>query len=174
MNREYRREFGGYVDESGWTGWQVVKVVCIAILVFSAIGLFSCAVGLIGGVATNTSDVVQKEFYPDALLKKYGWFKDASAALDKQRANIRVYDARLSRLGEQYQDIPRAKWPRDDREQSSIWASELAGVKASYNALAADYNAQMAKFNWAFANIGQLPPGATVPLPREYKPYEEN
>jgi len=30
----------------------------------------------------------------------------------------------------------------------------------------------MAKFNWAFANVGELPKGADRPLPREFKPYE--
>lgn len=46
--------------------------------------------------------------------------------------------------------------------------------KPSYNSLAADYNSQMAKFNWRFANKGDLPPGATDPLPREFKPYVSN
>jgi hypothetical protein len=44
-------------------------------------------------------------------------------------------------------------------------------MKYSFNQLAADYNAQMAKINYAFCNVGQLPQGATTPLPREYKPY---
>ena len=39
--------------------------------------------------------------------------------------------------------------------------------------LAAEYNAQMAKFNWAFTNQGKLPAGATEVLPREFKPYTE-
>ena len=65
------------------------------------------------------------------------------------------------------------QWPREDREQFNLWEQEVAGIKASYNMLAADYNAQMAKFNWAFAERGKLPEGATDPLPREYKPYEE-
>jgi hypothetical protein len=30
------------------------------------------------------------------------------------------------------------------------------------------------KFNWRFTNVGDMPPGATTPLPREYKPYVEN
>ena len=60
---------------------------------------------------------------------------------------------------------------KTDREQMYVWMSEVAGIKANYNQLAAEYNANMAKFNWAFANKGQLPIGAEVPLPREFKPY---
>jgi hypothetical protein len=56
-------------------------------------------------------------------------------------------------------------------ERLSIWQSEVAGVKASYNLLAADYNSAMSKFNYAFCNVGKLPQGAVEPLPREYKPY---
>lgn len=44
---------------------------------------------------------------------------------------------------------------------------------ASYNSLAVEYNAAMAKINFSFTNIGELPKGASQPLPREYKPYIE-
>jgi hypothetical protein len=70
-----------------------------------------------------------------------------------------------------YAKLERQKWPREDREQYNVWSSEVAGVKASYNSLAAEYNAAMAKFNWRFANAGDLPKGADKPLPREFKTY---
>jgi len=60
----------------------------------------------------------------------------------------------------------------DVREQVGLWQSEVAGITASYNALAADYNAQMSKINYRFCNVGDLPRGATDPLPREFKPYQ--
>jgi len=47
----------------------------------------------------------------------------------------------------------------------------VAGIKASYNQLAAEYNAGMVKINWRYTNVGDLPPGSTEPLPREFKPY---
>jgi len=72
-----------------------------------------------------------------------------------------------------YGSAARKEWAREDREQFNVWSSEVAGVKASYNSLAAEYNAQMAKMNWRFTNVGMLPQGATQPLPREYKPYVE-
>lgn len=119
----------------------------------------------------EAEEVAYDEFGPAAMLKKYGWFKNASAELDKKLADIKVYEGRMTEMNETYKGLPRQKWPREDREQYNVWSSELAGVKASYNSLAAEYNAQMVKFNWRFANKGDLPKGADVPLPREYKPY---
>lgn len=122
-------------------------------------------------VASETVEVAHDQFGPKALLAKYEWFKNTAAALDKKVADIGVYESRLEALQQTYGATPRAKWSREDREQYNLWLSEEVGVKASYNQLAAEYNAQMAKFNWQFANSGTLPPGAEKPLPREYKPY---
>ncbi len=72
-----------------------------------------------------------------------------------------------------YAETPRINWPRTDLEQYNLWTTELAGVIAAYNSLAAEYNAQMAKENWAFCNVGDLPAGATEPLPREFAAYME-
>jgi hypothetical protein len=147
---------------------KVIKTIVLFLLV-----LVSIAAGVNYGCRwiSNAGDTAFRELSPSAMLKKYEWFKDASAQLDKKQADIRVYDARLTSLAEAYKGEPRSKWPRDDREQHSLWSSESAGVRASFNSLAAEYNAQMAKINWAFCNVGQLPAGANVPLPREYKPY---
>lgn len=126
--------------------------VCMVIGVFAGVFNLFC----------NTQKVIQKEFYPDALLKKYEWFKDASAQLDKKLADIQVYEERIKEA---------STVDRTEREQRNLWLTELAGIKASYNSLAAEYNSQMSKFNWRFTNVGNLPPGAETPLPREYKPY---
>lgn len=123
------------------------------------------------GWFTETAQVVRKEFGPREMLRKYEWFKDAAAQLDKKNADIIVYDSRLKALVADYEGMRRNEWARDDREQSSLWSTEVAGIKASFNMLAADYNSQIAKFNWSFANAGQLPKGATEPLPREFKGY---
>ena len=121
----------------------------------------------------EAEQVVFEEAGPRALLKKYEWFKDASAELDKKMADIKVYDSRIISMKEDYADTPRKEWDRTDKESFNQWQTELAGVKASYNQLAAEYNSQMAKFNWRFCNKGDLPEGATEPLPREIKPYTE-
>jgi hypothetical protein len=169
----YRDDYQEAEREVYWTLPRVFVLLLVLGMGGTILGTAFCALGLIGGAANNAAGVVQKEFYPDALLRKYEWFKDASAALDKKQADVRVYDARLTALIVANTGLKRSQWPRDDREQSSIWMSEEAGIKASYNQLASEYNSEMAKFNWRFTNVGDMPPGATTPLPREYKPYIE-
>lgn len=125
-------------------------------------------------VTNEVANVAQEQFGARESLRKYEWFKDAAAQLEAKQATMSVYDKRFADLKAQYGETPRGQWARDDREQSSIWASEAAGVRGSYNTLAAEYNAQMSKFNWRFAEAGRLPEGADRPLPREFKPYVEN
>lgn len=122
-------------------------------------------------MASDGLDVAQQELTPSALLKKYTWFKDAAAALDARHADIGVYETRAADAATTY-GADASKWPRDVRESAAQARSELAGLKASYNTLAADYNAQMAKANWRFCNAGDLPAGADVPLPRSFRAYE--
>jgi len=117
--------------------------------------------------------VMREEFGPRELLRKYEWFKDAAAQCDAKLASLRAYDARQRAIIESYEGAKRSEWSRADTEQFNLWESEKAGIKASYNQLAAEYNAQMAKFNWRFCEAGRLPEGATEPLPREFKPYVE-
>lgn len=153
-----------------------LKVVFAGTLVLMACVTGCLALGVFGttaGVVHEAATVAREQLGPRALLQKYEWFKDASASLDKKRADVQVYDKRLTDLRAEYQGKGRGAWAREDREQVSIWQSEAAGIKASYNQLAAEYNAEMAKVNWRFANVGGLPAGASQPLPREYKPYIE-
>jgi hypothetical protein len=135
-----------------------------------------CAGGALSFVFRTTDEaaqVVHDEFGPKAMLAKYEWFKDAAAQLDARSSDIAVYEQKLKHLSDAYGNKPRNDWSRDDREAWNIDAAELAGMKASFNHLAAEYNSQMSKFNWRFAEAGTLPKGATTPLPREYKPYVE-
>lgn len=175
----YRNDFDTFSSDTYWTLPRIMVLIFVLMIGSTILGIGACALGLVGGVASNAAEVVKKELYPDALLRKYEWFKDASAALDQKQANIRVYKTKLDSLTASYGPArsnsfgSRRDWARDDREQWSIWSSELAGIKASYNSLAAEYNSQMSKLNWRFTNIGDLPPGASTPLPREFKPYVE-
>jgi len=43
----------------------------------------------------NGVNTVQQEFKPSTLLKKYEYFKDLSAAVDKKRADIKMYQTKL-------------------------------------------------------------------------------
>lgn len=124
------------------------------------------------GTAHKGIDVTAAQFDPATMLRKYEWFKDAAAQCDKKLADIQVYERRFAQTKEMYGDAK--GWPRDVREQVSIWQSEVSGIQASYNGLAAEYNGAMAKINYRFCNVGDLPQGATTPLPREFKPYVTN
>lgn len=134
------------------------------------------AIGYVFGWFGESAQVVKEEFGPRAMLQKYMWFKDASAQLDAKAANINAMQARISDMERSYTEngqlLPRTKWARTDAEQYNQWLNEIAGLKANYNSLAADYNANMAKFNFAFANQGSLPKGADQVLPREYRTYQ--
>lgn len=125
--------------------------------------------------AQEAQQVTYEQTSPRELLRKYEWFKDSAAQLDKKRADIEVMRIQVESLEDAYADVGRADWARSDRESHAIMTSELTGLTMSYNRLAADYNSQMAKANWSFANVGALPvglPDDAVPLPREFAQYE--
>ncbi len=134
--------------------------------------LLLCLINASCSWSTRALEVANKELDPENLLKRYEWFKDASAHLDKKQADIQVFEAQIKDLEGQYEGEKRKQWAREDRDQYNLLRSQLAGVKASFNQLAAEYNAAMAKINYRFTNVGDLPAGSNKPLPREYKPYE--
>lgn len=152
-------------------GFGVFCLIVLAIVgaIAGSLVLHTCSSA--NDIAHKAIDVTAAQFDPETMLKRYEWFKDASASLDAKQADIQVYQNRFDTLKSDYGTSPRSQWSREDREQYNIWLSEVSGVQASYNMLAAEYNASMAKINYAFTNIGQLPRGADKPLPREYKPY---
>jgi len=55
----------------------------------------------------STTSVVYEEFNARELLRKYEWFKDVSATLDKKLADIGVYQSRIKFLEEIYEGVPR-------------------------------------------------------------------
>ena len=154
-----------YQSDSGEIGFvsYIIIGICAVIIIMG----LAWILGFMG----NAAQVAQKEYYPDAMLKKYEWFKDASSQLDNKVATIKVFESKSDNLKKSYGNKTRDQWAREDREAYNNQQNEISGVKASYNSLAAEYNSQMVKFNWKFTNIGDLPPGADTPLPREYKPY---
>jgi hypothetical protein len=119
----------------------------------------------------KVSAVAEQQVDPALLLKRYEWFKNVAAQCDKKLADIEVYKSRLVMIKRDYEGVPRIDWDRPDKEQFNIWEQEVAGVVASYNSLAAEYNAAMSKLNYKYTNIGDLPKGATEPLPREMRVY---
>lgn len=143
-----------------------LKAGCFVVVLLLIFWPISCMMGWFGEAAS----VVRTEFGPKNLFQRYQWFKDAAAQLDARTASLAVYEARFASLKKDYEGKPRSEWARDDREQSNLWEQEAAGLAASYNNLAAEYNAAMAKVNWRYCNVGDMPEGGQ-PLPREFKTY---
>ena len=143
-----------------------LKTIVISTILFVSIWLIGAGLGWFGEAA----QVARQEFGPKAMLTKYEWFKDASSQLDKKLADIEVYKQRVEGMKISYQSIPRNKWDRTDKEQFNLWQIEVSGVKASYNGLAADWNAQISKFNWK-PFLTDLPPGAEGVLRKQYATY---
>lgn len=133
-------------------------------LIFS---IFGIVIGLIVSFSIirscgNAADTIHKEFSSSALLKKYEYFKDLSAAIDSKRADLNAYKANLQGYN------PKDKNDKFYYEQSK---AEAMGILMIYNQIVADYNSGMSKFNYSFCNVGTLPASNLEPLPREYKPY---
>lgn len=141
----------------------------LLILCVSLVSLSSCTV--LNSWLTESGQVAREEFNPRVVLRKYEWFKDAAAELDRKRADISVMQKSLVELEKTYTGTSRANWAESDRSEQAQLTAELNGLRSSYNDLAAQYNAAMAKISFAFANVGQLPQGAIEPLPREFKQY---
>lgn len=146
----------------------------LVLLIFGIISITMKTCSTATRMVNNGVETAYQEFKPEELLRKYEWFKDAHAQLEAKQSNIASYNLRFQDLKESYgkDSNNRTQWSRDDKESYNIWKSEVSGVTASYNDLAAQYNSEMAKFNWRFCNTGTLPQGATEPLPREYVPYK--
>lgn len=126
------------------------------------IGITMITFSFVITMCSDTSKVVQKEFSASALLKKYEYFKDLSAGIDKKRAEIDMYKEELS---------SGTVVDKDDKFYREQRKSELIGIISIHNSLCAEYNSAMAKFNYRFTNVGDLPQSNLEPLPREYKPY---
>lgn len=122
--------------------------------------LFLITISLAMIQCKDAKETAYNEFKVSTLLKKYEYFKDLSAAIDKKRADIEVYQTEISSYNKD-----------DDKFYIEQRKSELLGIIAMHNQLCAEYNSAMSKFNYRFTNVGDLPEGAVEPLPREYKPY---
>lgn len=131
-------------------------------LLFIGLFLLVSLIGFSCGWFNDGVKTVQKEFAPSALLDKYEKFKDLSAAIDKKRADIDMYQEEIKGL---------TGTDKDDKFYREQRKSELMGIIASHNTLCEQYNSAMSKFNYRFTNKGDLPATNLEVLPREYKPY---
>lgn len=116
-------------------------------------------VGAVLRYCNNTLEVAHKEYSPEALLKKYEYFKNASSAIDSYRADIEMRASVLKQMSNKESD------------NYMMSQQELMGIITEYNNMCSDYNSAMSKFNYAFCNKGDMPLSNLKPLPREFKPY---
>ena len=123
--------------------------------------------------AGDAGDTAFSEFKASSLLQKYTRFKDMYASLEAKKATLSSLDTKIKSTEDQYKGIPRKDWVLEDIQSLNQWKTEKDGLKASYNNLAAQYNADMSKANVNFTNTGDLPQGASDPLPRNVAPYIE-
>lgn len=127
-------------------------------------------IGMVLMTLFSGCDAASRELGPSALLRKYEWFKNTAAKLDALDASIRTKEAEIKDMQDTYPE-DKSKWDRIDKENYLLMRKELSGMKMTYNNLASEYNAQMAKANWRFCNAGGLPEGADRVLPREFRSY---
>lgn len=136
---------------------------------FVVFAVVAYALGWIG----EAGRTAQEQFGPKAFVQKYEALKNTAASLAAKKKDIEVMEASLDGIRKANGDKPRAEWPRDERQTYQQREAELIGLKMSYNSLAAEYNAAMAKENWRFAKVGELPAGSAEVLPGEgtFAPY---
>ena len=169
--RDYRRGYRDIDRGVRWTFGKLLVLFVILTLLAVPASLFFRGCDIANNMLDQGQRVITKKFGPEEQFAHYEWYKDASAQLESKLATLGVYEKRFKTLEAAYAGQPRGKWARDDREQWSIWMTERSGIAASYNDLASQWNAAMAKINWRYCNVGDLPAGETKPLPREYRPY---
>ena len=126
-----------------------IMLICVGII-FASLFLRMCS---------NTAKVVYKEYSPEAMLKKYEYFKELSGSIDEKRATLEIYESQLKGIKDQesfnYQQL----------------SAEALGIAAMHNKLCKEYNVAMSEFHYRFCNKGDLPASNLEVLPREIKPY---
>jgi len=135
-------------------------------LFFSVMGIGFNILGTGAKMVNNGIDTAYNEFKPEAMLRKYEWFKDAAGQLTAKRNNLTVLSAKIKPL----RAMKRKDMDRQDKQDLALWESELAGLAMSYNNLVAEYNSQLSKFNWKPFK-GDLPIGAEQVLNENYALY---
>jgi hypothetical protein len=165
---EFRNEYDSAMRDSSWTIWKTFTH-----LVLPLVGVLAILSTLfyVMGWGGEAAQVAQHELGPKAAMSKYEWFKDAAAQLSRKEADIKVYQSRITAMKADYAGKERIAWAREDREQMSVWESEVSGVISSYNGLAAEYNSASSKFNWAPFQ-GDQPEGSDS-IPMNFAAYKE-
>ncbi len=126
-----------------------VKTVLKGVVIISIILAVIWGIGTVFGIFGEAATVAQEEFGAKAAVTKYEWFKDAHATISEKQATIATMEQDAARMKAEYGDTPRRDWDRTDKDQINQWRREVSGLKASYNGLVAEYNANSSKFTWS-------------------------
>lgn len=139
-------------------GWK------FALLMISIIGFFSIFAATCNWLDSGAK-VIQNEFSPEAMLKKYEWFKVQSARIQKAQEDIKNLKIESDVTGQYEKDNGKdhSKWSplalNSYQEELSLNKQQRLAQVSNTNGLIAEYNAQSAKFNWAgFKTRDDLPP----------------
>jgi len=159
------REDGWRRTEKKMDKGPVHTMIALALLLAAGIAIFG-SVGLVFGWFGEAASVAREEFGPRAAMQKYEWFKKTAGELSKKQADIAIYEGRVTQMEKDYEGTKRKDWDRVDKQQMTLWQSEVAGVKASFNGLAAEYNARSQMFNWSAFDTSEH-----GELPRTFKAY---
>lgn len=122
------------------------------------VGILFAGASYVFGWFSEAAVVVKEEFGPRASLEKYEWFKDCSETILEKQNTIEVYEINTTLMEADYKGVPHKDWDRIDKQQFNQWRAEITGIKASYNKVVKEYNAQSEKFNWDLYNTSDLPP----------------
>ncbi|MBI5732519.1 hypothetical protein HY967_00980 [Candidatus Jorgensenbacteria bacterium] len=135
-----------------------------AVLVIIGIVVGITILGWVLGWFGNAADVAKKEYYPEAMLKKYEWFIDQSKAIQKMDQDIVNFRKRAEAVDQKYAAYGAQKtWAPDVRVQynheKTNATDDLIAMTSQRNGLVREYNAQSEKFTWApFKTRDDLPP----------------
>lgn len=69
----------------------IVLCIILALIVISC-GAPVKAIVTVDKTISDGIDTAYNELKPSELLRKYEWFKDAIASLDKKKADIQIYE----------------------------------------------------------------------------------
>jgi hypothetical protein len=149
---DYRNEAREVMNEVPWTIGKAFTHMILPLMALSVIvGIIGYGLGWFGEAA----QVAQQEFGPKAALTKYQWFIDQQNAIQKMDQDVRMYEARVKKVDDQYATYgtDRSKWPPDVRVQynheNQQAREDLLAIASQRNNLVKEYNADSEKFNWS-------------------------
>lgn len=140
-----------------------MKTKYIIFIILGIIGLMF--LGVCGRYCNDASETVFKETKASTVLVRYEWFKDAYNQLQAKKADIEVQKATIAAMDKKYVGVKPNDWSTADVNNYNTAVQALAGIKMSYNSLAAEYNSNMSKVNYVFCK----PTEGREALPQEFK-----